>query len=96
MAVVLGNFFPDTEYKVNTFFSLIAPFFNILPNILISRLMLNLCTFSNPAEMSRIMRSAEGRQYSGLQFATNGFLGNIGAPLGRESTEEEENNYGEE
>ena len=59
--------------------------------------MLNLRTFSNPEEMSRLTQNAEGQQYSGLQFATNSFLGNIGAPLGRDPVEdEEEEGHGEE
>ena len=59
-----------------------------MPNMLSSRLVLNLHTFSGPEETSTFI---EGHQYSGLQFATNSFLGNIGAPLdGRINEEEEE------
>ena len=46
-----------------------------LPNILISRLMLNLRIFSNSEEMGSRGHLSE------LNFATNNFLGNIGAPL---------------
>ncbi|KIK52694.1 hypothetical protein GYMLUDRAFT_250954 [Collybiopsis luxurians FD-317 M1] len=75
----------------NTFLLVISPFFSI-------RLMLNLRTFSNPEEMSRFSQSAEGQQNSGLQFATNSFLGNIGAPLdggsmNDEGEEQEEQEY---
>ncbi|KIK51984.1 hypothetical protein GYMLUDRAFT_50193 [Collybiopsis luxurians FD-317 M1] len=70
--------------------SLIGPFYSVVPNILISRFMLNLRTVYSPEEMS-----AERQQYSGLQFAANSIIGNIGAPLGRESMEEEAGN-GEE
>jgi hypothetical protein len=59
--------------------------------------MLNLHIFSNPEEMNRLTQSTEGQQYSGLQFATNSFLGNIGAPLGSDPVEEEgEEGYREE
>lgn len=58
--------------------------------------MLNLRTFSNPEQMSRLTRNAEGHHHPGLQFATNSFLGNIGAPLGGESVEEEEAGDAEE
>jgi hypothetical protein len=62
-----------------------------LPNILISRLMLNLRTFSSPAELSQVTQTAT-KQLSGLHFATNSFLGNIGAPLdgGQEEAVEDE------
>ncbi|KIK50962.1 hypothetical protein GYMLUDRAFT_50871 [Collybiopsis luxurians FD-317 M1] len=70
-----------TASVIATFFDLISQFANILPNILIGRLVLNLHSFSDPEEVSRFSQSAEGQHYSGLKFATNSFLGNIGAPL---------------
>ncbi|KIK51160.1 hypothetical protein GYMLUDRAFT_252335 [Collybiopsis luxurians FD-317 M1] len=66
---------------ITTIFDIIVPFFDILPNMLISRLMLNLRTFSSPEEMSRATQASAGQQPEGLTFATNSFLGNIGAPL---------------
>ncbi|KIK52734.1 hypothetical protein GYMLUDRAFT_962934 [Collybiopsis luxurians FD-317 M1] len=79
-----------TESPANSFFNLIVPFFEVLPNMLISRLVLNLHTFSASEETSRSRQSAERQQYSGLHFATNSFLGNIGAPLDGGTIEEEE------
>ena len=49
--------------------------------MLISRLMLNLRTFSSPEEMSLLTQPSAGQRLEGLTFATNSFLGNIGAPL---------------
>ncbi|KIK52739.1 hypothetical protein GYMLUDRAFT_250993 [Collybiopsis luxurians FD-317 M1] len=72
-----------------TFLNSAVPFFNVLPNILISRLMLSLRVYETPEEMSRASQSAGGQQNSGLRFATNSFLGNIGAPLDSESIDEE-------
>ncbi|KAF5389713.1 hypothetical protein D9757_005948 [Collybiopsis confluens] len=59
-----------------------------LPNILISRLVLNLRAFSSLEET----RSQRITTISGMNFATNRMLGNIGAPLqsGEEEQEEEE------
>ncbi|KIK53948.1 hypothetical protein GYMLUDRAFT_249982 [Collybiopsis luxurians FD-317 M1] len=97
IAVLLDEFLPDNGSNSNSFFALILPFFNVLPNILISRLMLNLRTFSNPKDMSQPIQNAEGQQYSGLQFATNSFLpGDIGAPLGCDPVEGGEEGQGEE
>ncbi|KIK52745.1 hypothetical protein GYMLUDRAFT_49789 [Collybiopsis luxurians FD-317 M1] len=67
-----------------------VPFFNIVPNMLISHLMLNLRTFSSPEATDSMVQSTEGQQYSGMHFATNSFLGNIGAPLDRGDFEEED------
>ncbi|KAF5389674.1 hypothetical protein D9757_006059 [Collybiopsis confluens] len=70
-----------TNANALSYWYIIIPFFNVLPNILISRLVLNLRTFnitSGPGD-SNSTRMATG--VSGLRFATNKFLGNIGAPL---------------
>ncbi|KAJ3886521.1 hypothetical protein GG344DRAFT_69602 [Lentinula edodes] len=66
----------------------VAPFFDILPNILISRLMLNLRTYSEPGNTS----ISQGQQtcVSSLNFASNQMLGNIGAPLDGGSFNEQE------
>ncbi|KAJ3804597.1 hypothetical protein F5876DRAFT_70496 [Lentinula aff. lateritia] len=73
---------------IKNFEEFVTPFFDILPNILISRLMLNLRTYSEP-ENSTI---SQGQQthVSSLNFASNQMLGNIGAPLDGGSFNEEE------
>ncbi|KIK52743.1 hypothetical protein GYMLUDRAFT_963094 [Collybiopsis luxurians FD-317 M1] len=76
--------------NLNTSLVLIIPFFNILPNMLISHLMLHLRTFSSPEAISKVAQSSAGQQYSGLCFATNSFLGNIGAPLDSGDNDKEE------
>ncbi|KAH7870563.1 uncharacterized protein C8R40DRAFT_1010359, partial [Lentinula edodes] len=60
----------------------------ILPNLLISRLMLNLRTYSESGNTT----TSEGQQthVSSLNFASNQMLGNIGAPLDGGSFNEEE------
>ncbi|KAH7870605.1 uncharacterized protein C8R40DRAFT_1019728, partial [Lentinula edodes] len=66
-------------------------YWTLLPNLLISRLMLNLHTFSKPrnTRMSQVQQT----YVSSLDFASNRMLGNIGAPLdGRSFNEEEEDN----
>ncbi|KAJ3858840.1 hypothetical protein EV359DRAFT_87139 [Lentinula novae-zelandiae] len=73
----------------NNFVDFITPFFDILPNILISRLMLNLRTYSEPGNTS--ISQGQQTRVSSLNFASNQMLGNIGAPLdGRSFNEEEE------
>ncbi|KAJ4465976.1 hypothetical protein C8J55DRAFT_440206 [Lentinula edodes] len=52
-----------------------------LPNLLISRLMLNLCTFSEPRTTTSTISRGQHTQMSSLNFASNRMLGNIGAPL---------------
>ncbi|KAJ3794020.1 hypothetical protein GGU11DRAFT_797788 [Lentinula aff. detonsa] len=71
--------------------SISAPFFGFLPNLLISRLMLNLRTFPTPGTGDTLTQRAN---LSSLHFASNQMLGNIGAPLdgGSFSEEEEELN----
>ncbi|KAH7870603.1 uncharacterized protein C8R40DRAFT_1019301, partial [Lentinula edodes] len=60
-----------------------------LPNILISRLMLNLRTYSEPGNTT--ISQGQQTRVSSLNFASNQMLGNIGAPLdGRSFNEEEE------
>ncbi|KAJ3871600.1 hypothetical protein F5051DRAFT_484551 [Lentinula edodes] len=61
----------------------------ILPNLLISRLMLNLHTYSEPGNTT--ISQVQQTHVSSLNFASNQMLGNIGAPLdGRSFNEEEE------
>ncbi|KAJ3891641.1 hypothetical protein GG344DRAFT_65247 [Lentinula edodes] len=63
--------------------------FEGLPNILISRLMLNLRTYSEPGNTT--ISQGQQTHVSSLNFASNQMLGNIGAPLdGRSFNEEEE------
>ncbi|KAJ3781632.1 hypothetical protein GGU10DRAFT_256595, partial [Lentinula aff. detonsa] len=50
-----------------------------LPNMLISRLMLNLRTFPPPE--GHTLTTSQGAYLSSLHFASNQILGNIGAPL---------------
>ncbi|KAJ3885564.1 hypothetical protein GG344DRAFT_70423 [Lentinula edodes] len=77
--------------NANNFEDFITPFFDILPNLLISRLMLNLHTFSKPRNTT--MSQVQQTHVSSLNFASNRMLGNIGAPLdGRSFNEEEEDN----
>ncbi|KAJ3924833.1 MAG: hypothetical protein NXY57DRAFT_1079395 [Lentinula lateritia] len=66
----------------------VAPFFNILPNLLIIRLMLNLRTYSEPG--SSTISQGQQTHVSSLNFASNQMLGNIGAPLDGECFNEEE------
>ncbi|KAJ4465118.1 hypothetical protein C8R41DRAFT_871934 [Lentinula lateritia] len=72
----------------NNFSGFVTPFFNILPNLLISRLMLNLRTYSESGNTT----TSEGQQthVSSLNFASNQMLGNIGAPLDGGSFNEKE------
>ncbi|KAJ3798876.1 hypothetical protein GGU11DRAFT_779132 [Lentinula aff. detonsa] len=60
----------------------------VLPNILISRLMLNLRTFPTPGTGDTLTTSQRA-QFSSLHFASNQMLGNIGAPLDGGSFNEE-------
>ncbi|KAJ3787902.1 hypothetical protein GGU10DRAFT_414262 [Lentinula aff. detonsa] len=66
-----------------------TPFFTFLPNMLISRLMLNLRTFPTPGTGDTLTTSQRA-QFSSLHFASNQMLGNIGAPLDGGSFNEEE------
>ncbi|KAJ3804441.1 hypothetical protein F5876DRAFT_70626 [Lentinula aff. lateritia] len=75
--------------NVNNFEEFVTPFFDILPNLLISRLMLNLRTYSEPGNTT--ISQGQQTRVSLLNFASNQMLGNIGAPLdGRSFNEEEE------
>ncbi|KAH7870598.1 uncharacterized protein C8R40DRAFT_1211764 [Lentinula edodes] len=65
-----------------------------LPNILISRLMLNLRTYSEPGNTT--ISQGQQTRVSSLNFASNQMLGNIGAPLDGESFNEEEEEEEEE
>ncbi|KAJ3872986.1 hypothetical protein F5051DRAFT_338405, partial [Lentinula edodes] len=56
-----------------------------LPNLLISRLMLNLRTYSASENSITTTQGGARTQQSSLNFATNRMLGNIGAPLDGES-----------
>ncbi|KAJ3742994.1 hypothetical protein DFH05DRAFT_1498889, partial [Lentinula detonsa] len=72
-----------------------SPFFDFLPNILISRLMLNLRTFPTPGTGDTLTTSQRAH-FSSLHFASNQMLGNIGAPLDGGSFNEEEEEEEEE
>ncbi|KAJ3899759.1 hypothetical protein F5879DRAFT_1005019 [Lentinula edodes] len=75
--------------NLNNLKEFVTPFFDILPNILISRLMLNLRTYSEPGNTT--ISQGQQTRVSSLNFASNQMLGNIGAPLdGRSFNEEEE------
>lgn len=65
-----------------------------LPNILISHLMLNLRTYSEPGNTT--ISQGQQTRVSSLNFASNQMLGNIGAPLDGESFNEEEEEEEEE
>ncbi|KAJ3926981.1 MAG: hypothetical protein NXY57DRAFT_1042799 [Lentinula lateritia] len=74
--------------NINNFAIFVTPFFDILPNLLISRLMLNLRTYSEPGNTT--ISQGQQTHVSSLNFASNQMLGNIGAPLvGRSFNEEE-------
>ncbi|KAJ3924772.1 MAG: hypothetical protein NXY57DRAFT_969087 [Lentinula lateritia] len=79
--------------NANNFEDFITPFFDILPNLLISRLMLNLHTFSKPRNTT--MSQVQQTHVSSLDFASNRMLVNIGAPLDGRSFNEEEEDDGE-
>ncbi|KAJ3884795.1 hypothetical protein GG344DRAFT_71062 [Lentinula edodes] len=66
----------------------VTPFFDILPNLLISHLMLNLRTYSEPGNST--ISQGQQTHVSSLDFASNQMLGNIGAPLGGGSFNEEQ------
>ncbi|KAJ3979009.1 hypothetical protein F5890DRAFT_1645689 [Lentinula detonsa] len=72
-----------------------SPFFNFLPNILISRLMLNLRSF-HTSGTGDTLTTSQRAQFSSLHFASNQMLGNIGAPLDGGSFNEEEEEEEEE
>ncbi|KAJ3885566.1 hypothetical protein GG344DRAFT_70425 [Lentinula edodes] len=72
----------------NNFEGFVAPFFDILPNLLISRLMLNLRTYSEPGNTT--ISQGQQTRVSSLNFASNQMLGNIGAPLDGGSFNEQE------
>ncbi|KAF5388757.1 hypothetical protein D9757_005577 [Collybiopsis confluens] len=81
-----------TGTNTSNIWAFITPFFDIsLPNILISRLVLNLRTFS----LLEATRSQTITTISGLNFATNRILGNIGGPIQSGEVEQEEENVGE-
>ncbi|KAJ3780156.1 hypothetical protein GGU10DRAFT_418516 [Lentinula aff. detonsa] len=75
--------------------SISTPFFDFLPNMLISRLMLNLRTFPTPGTGDTLTTSQRAH-FSSLHFASNQMLGNIGAPLDGGSFNEEEEEEEEE
>ncbi|KAJ3885525.1 hypothetical protein GG344DRAFT_70452 [Lentinula edodes] len=80
--------------NTNNFRIFVTPFFEILPNLLISRLMLNLRTYSAPGNST--ISQGQQTHVSSLDFASNQMLGNIGAPLDGESFNEEEEEGEEE
>ncbi|KAJ3887057.1 hypothetical protein GG344DRAFT_69136 [Lentinula edodes] len=75
----------DKNIILPTTLGLVIPFFDILPNLLISRLMLNLRTYSASENSITTTQGGARTQQSSLNFATNRMLGNIGAPLDGES-----------
>ncbi|KAJ4491091.1 hypothetical protein C8R41DRAFT_867632 [Lentinula lateritia] len=75
----------DRNIILPTTLGLVIPFFDIFPNLLISRLMLNLRTYSAPENSITTTQGGARTQQSSLNFATNRMLGNIGAPLDGES-----------
>ncbi|EIM87051.1 uncharacterized protein STEHIDRAFT_167922 [Stereum hirsutum FP-91666 SS1] len=78
----------ELSSQTSNFIGMIAPFISVLPNVLVSRLVLNLRTFDEDGPVgprSSHFRRA-GRRYdedhlTEPTFAQNRFLGNIGAPL---------------
>ncbi|KAJ3805972.1 hypothetical protein F5876DRAFT_69341 [Lentinula aff. lateritia] len=89
----------DRNIILPTTLELVIPFFDILPNLLISRLMLNLRTYSAPGNSITTTQGRARTWQSSLNFATNRMLGNIGAPLDggsfgeRDEQEEEEEEF---
>ncbi|KAJ3884957.1 hypothetical protein GG344DRAFT_70944 [Lentinula edodes] len=80
--------------NTNNFGIFVTPFFEILPNLLISHLMLNLRTYSEPGNTT--ISQGQQTRVSSLNFASNQMLGNIGAPLDGGSFNEEEEEEEEE
>ncbi|KAJ3793303.1 hypothetical protein GGU11DRAFT_800327 [Lentinula aff. detonsa] len=76
------------------FSTISSPIFNVLPNILISRLMLNLRTF-HTSGTGNTLTTSQRAHFSSLHFASNQMLGNIGAPLDGGSFNEEEEELNE-
>ncbi|KAJ3924492.1 MAG: hypothetical protein NXY57DRAFT_969760 [Lentinula lateritia] len=76
-----------TFHLQQNFVDFVTPFFNVLPNLLISRLMLNLRTYSEPGNTT--ISQGQQTHVSSLNFASNQMLGNIGAPLDGGSSNEE-------
>ena len=68
-----------SSYMIDIFFLCSS-----LSNIFISRLILSRSTYSSPEERRRASQSGRG---SDLHFATNSFLGNIGAPVDMEGAD---------
>ncbi|KAJ3897383.1 hypothetical protein F5879DRAFT_983099 [Lentinula edodes] len=95
LAIILAIFSVVKTLKValksgnlNNVEDFIIPFFDLLPNLLISRLMLNLRTYSEPGNST--ISQGQQTHVSSLNFASNQMLGNIGAPLDGGSFNEEE------
>ncbi|KAJ3992159.1 hypothetical protein F5050DRAFT_1715503 [Lentinula boryana] len=94
-AILAGITIKDQTETADLISSISAPFFDFLPNILISRLMLNLHTFPTPGTGDTLTTSQRAH-FSSLHFASNQMLGNIGAPLDGGSFNEEEEEEEEE
>ncbi|KAJ3992831.1 hypothetical protein F5050DRAFT_1852734 [Lentinula boryana] len=88
-AILAGITIKDQTETVILFSDTFSPFFDSLPNMLISRLMLNLRTFPTPGTGDTLTTSQRAH-FSSLHFASNQMLGNIGAPLDGVSFNEEE------
>ncbi|KAJ3729193.1 hypothetical protein DFJ43DRAFT_1225419 [Lentinula guzmanii] len=95
-AILAGITVKDQTQTAVLISEISTPFFDVLPNMLISRLMLNLRTFPTPGTGDTLTTSQRAH-FSSLHFASNQMLGNIGAPLdgGSFNDEEEEEELNE-
>ncbi|KAJ3792707.1 hypothetical protein GGU11DRAFT_880856 [Lentinula aff. detonsa] len=94
-AILSGITLKDQTQTTVLISTISTPFFDFLPNMLISRLMLNLRTFPTPGTGDTLTTSQRAH-FSSLHFASNQMLGNIGAPLDGGSFNEEEEEEEEE
>ncbi|KAJ3978694.1 hypothetical protein F5890DRAFT_1589575 [Lentinula detonsa] len=94
-AILAGITLKDQTQIATLISEISSPFFSFLPNMLISRLMLNLRTFPTPGTGDTLTTSQRAH-FSSLHFASNQMLGNIGAPLDGGSFNEEEEEEEEE
>ncbi|KIK52713.1 hypothetical protein GYMLUDRAFT_49778 [Collybiopsis luxurians FD-317 M1] len=83
-------------YNINTLnqgrlYSLVVPFFTVMPNVLISRMVLNLRVFSTSENTTRATRVSAIGHFSELDFALNSFFGSVEAPFNGMVPEEGEN-----
>ncbi|KAJ3795279.1 hypothetical protein GGU11DRAFT_747189 [Lentinula aff. detonsa] len=92
-AILHGIKLKDQTQATTLISGISSPFFNYLPNMLISRLMLNLRTFPPPE--GHTLTTSQRAYLSSLHFASNQILGNIGAPLDGGSFNEDEEEFNE-